>query len=216
MADIFREVDEEIRKEQAEKLWQKYGKYVIALCVVLVLGTAGRVAWREYDLERRMELSDRFSAAAQLSANGELESAIVSFSSLAEDAGGGYGLIARLREAAARAANGDPQGAVRVYDAIAADSGVDDLFRELADLQAALVSLDTADPGALTARLSPLAQDGKPWRYSARELLALVKYRSGDVDGARAGLQSLLDDQDAPGNMKVRVRETLAAINAAG
>lgn len=214
MADIFREVDEEIRKDKAEKLWKKYGKYVILLCVLLVLGTAGRVGWREYALNKRLEDSTRFSAAVELSNAGNLEAAIASFASLAEDGGDGYSVLARLREASARAANDDLAGAAQVYNTLAADSSVDDMFRELAHIQAAIVTLDTADPGELTARLTPLAQDGKPWRFSARELLALVKYRAGDVDGARAGLQAIMDDADAPPGMKIRVREALAAISA--
>lgn len=216
MADIFREVDEEIRKDRAELLWKKYGKYVIALCVLLVLGSAGRVAWREYALNQRLEDSSRFSSAVQLSNAGDLDAAIASFESLGNEAGGGYSVIARLREGAARAANDDIDGALGVYNALAADSGVDDLFRQLADIQAVILTLDTAEPGALTARLTPLAQDGRPWRYSARELLALVKYRSGDLDGAKADLQALVDDAGTPGSMKIRVRETLAAISAKG
>ena len=40
MSDIFHEVDEEVRREQLKKLWQKYGWLVIAACVLVVLAAA--------------------------------------------------------------------------------------------------------------------------------------------------------------------------------
>src|SRR5690349_4862887 len=35
MSDIFREIDEELRRDNIAKLWQRYGKYVIGLAVLL-------------------------------------------------------------------------------------------------------------------------------------------------------------------------------------
>ena len=53
MSDIIREVDEELRRENWETLWRKYGKLIIAAALALVLGTAGVVGWREYDRSQR-------------------------------------------------------------------------------------------------------------------------------------------------------------------
>ena len=39
MADIFQEVDEEVRREQLKKLWERYGNFIIAACVLVVVGT---------------------------------------------------------------------------------------------------------------------------------------------------------------------------------
>ena len=46
MSDIFGEVDEEVRREQLKKLWERYGNYAIAAAFVVVLAVA---AWRGYD-----------------------------------------------------------------------------------------------------------------------------------------------------------------------
>ncbi len=45
MSDIFREVEEEVRREQAKKLWDRYGAYVIGVAVLLVAVTAGYRGW---------------------------------------------------------------------------------------------------------------------------------------------------------------------------
>ena len=36
MANIFNEVDEDIRKERYQNLWSKYGKYIIGFLVLIV------------------------------------------------------------------------------------------------------------------------------------------------------------------------------------
>ncbi len=34
MSDIFTEVDEEVRREQLKKLWERYGNYAVAAAVL--------------------------------------------------------------------------------------------------------------------------------------------------------------------------------------
>src|SRR6202044_2660334 len=46
VSDIFNEVDEEVRREQLKKLWERYGNYLIAVCVLVVVGVG---AWRGYE-----------------------------------------------------------------------------------------------------------------------------------------------------------------------
>ena len=41
MSDIFREIDEELRRDNFAKLWERYGQYLIGLAVLIVLITAG-------------------------------------------------------------------------------------------------------------------------------------------------------------------------------
>ena len=39
VSDIFREIQEDVRREQIKKLWQAYGSYVIALVVLIFIGS---------------------------------------------------------------------------------------------------------------------------------------------------------------------------------
>ena len=71
MGDIFQEVEEEVRRDRYSKLWKDYGGYIIAAAVALVLGTTASVGWREYTAQRQQDDSDRFVAAAALSAEGK-------------------------------------------------------------------------------------------------------------------------------------------------
>jgi len=43
---FFREVNEELRQDQAKALWDRYGPAFIGLAVLVVLGTAAFVGWQ--------------------------------------------------------------------------------------------------------------------------------------------------------------------------
>src|SRR5262249_62201699 len=41
VSDIFQEVDEEVRREQLKKLWDRYGNYAVAAAFLLVAAVSG-------------------------------------------------------------------------------------------------------------------------------------------------------------------------------
>ena len=213
MADVFHEVDEELRREQYEKLWKKYGKYAVALAVVVVLGTGASVGWKEYTAAARESESARFATAVQLVASGEEARGAAALAALADDAGAGYRALARLRQAAALRRIDDRVAALSVYDRLAADDGIGGRLRDLARLLGAqtLLDLGVADD-EVVARLDPLLADRNPWRHSARELRGALALRQGDLDTARREFESLTDDPGAPPGIRARAAEVLAAV----
>lgn len=212
MTDIFREVDEDIRKERYSKLWKTYGRYLIAGVTLIILGTVAGVGWTSYQKSVDADRGDRFASAMALARGGSSGQAAASFAALAEDAGGGIGALARLQQAAALIEAGEVSAAIAAYDSLAGDGSADRLLRDLARLLAAMHSLDNASTDELTDRLAPLIGDNNAYRYSARELQALVSYRAGDVDGAMSLLRALADDPEAPPGLRQRTAEMITAL----
>jgi hypothetical protein len=209
---LFREIDEDLRRDKFARLWKKYSALVIAAAVVIVGATAASVWWRDHQQSVRQKDGDRYAAAAALAESGKTDQAITAFSALAGDSTPGYRTLARLREAALLAKKGDVKGAVAIYDALAKDDGTDKAFRDLAVLLATMASLDTGDPAALSERLQPLTVETNPWRYSALELTALLDERAGKKKEARDIYTRLADDAEAPGGIRVRARQMLGVL----
>ena len=212
MADVFNEVDEELRQERYKKLWKNYGKYVLAVAVVVVLGTAGSVGWKEYRIAARESESARFVAAVRLMESGDLAQGSAALAALAEDAGAGYRTLARLRQAAALREAGDHSVAISVYERLVADGDVDQHLRDLARLLAAQAMLELGPANEdITNRLIPLLTDDNPWRHSARELRGVLALQDGDTDTAIREFTGLSDDLTAPPGIRARAAELLAA-----
>lgn len=210
MSELFNEVDEDLRREQLKKLWDKYSIYIVGAAILIVVAVG---AWRGYEYfeaKRAAEAGMAFNAAADLAEQNKHAEAEAAFNKLAESAPAGYRLLSRLR-AAAEAAHRDPKEAVKLYDAIAADRGLPAPYRDLANLRAARLQMETASYADMVQRLEPAAAPNAPYRHSARETLALSAWRANDLAATRRWLELINVDAETPGSLRSRA-EVLQAL----
>jgi hypothetical protein len=215
VSDIFDEVDEEVRREQLKKLWDRYGTYFIAIAVLVVAGVG---AWRAYDYwqtKKAAEFGAQFTAAAILSDQGKHDEAEKAFARIATEGTPGYRVLARLREAA-ETAQRDPKAAVAVYDDVVASAATGQPLRDLAALHAAMLLVDSAPLAEVTRRLEPLTQARAPFRHSARESLAFAAWKAGDTAAMRKWSQLIHDDPESPAALRSRVDVLMALADESG
>ena len=214
MGDLFREIDEELRQDRYERLWQAYGRYAIGIGMVLVASIIGWKAWQYYTVSQHQAQSLQFSNASRLLQEGKKTEAAALFANLAERSSGGYKVLSRFHQAGLRADSGDVGGAVSLYEELAQDSGVDGTLRAAAQIFVVMLQLDDAksDDIAMQRRLEPLMKADGAWRHAARELSGLLALRSGDGNAARSHFRKIADDLDAPQGMRARAVQVLAVI----
>jgi hypothetical protein len=214
LSDIFREVEEEVRRERFEKLWKQYGDYVIAAIAVLVLAAAGYQLWRYYDARERTQAAASYIAAQQLSESGQSDKAAEAFARLAQSAPSGYAKLARLQEADSMLAAGKRDDAIKLYRKIAAED--ESLFGDVARIRAGWALVDIAPKSEVEALLAPLTDPASPWRASAQEILAYADYRAGDTKAALTTFKSLSKNADAPAGVAQRSGAMAEFIQAGG
>lgn len=200
---LFREVDEEVRQEQFKKLWARYGKVVIGLCLLVIIGVAGYQGWRYWQQKQSEEAGDAFFSAAELASSGKADEALKQYQTITKT---GFADLARLRQAAALAQQGKTDDAVKLYDAVAADGAVDASLRDLARIRAAASLANTANLADLETRLKPFDVEGNPWRNIAREIIAATAFRLKDYTAADRAVQEILGDPTAPANLRQRAQ----------
>ena len=211
MSDIFREIDEELRRDNLQKLWARYGRYIIAVAVLALVAAGGIVGWRDHQLSERRAQSTRYASALSLAGNGKEAEAVKVFGIIARE-GGGYAVLASFEEAGLLAKSGDKKAAAAAYDRIAATSEYDLNLRGLAVLLSVIQQMPEADPQTTIDRLAPLTASGNPWRLTAIELTALARLKSGDKSGALSLFKSLADDLATPQSLRARAAEMTAAL----
>jgi hypothetical protein len=211
VSDIFREIDEELRRDNLLKLWSRYGRYIIAVAVFALVVAGGIVAWRDHQLSERLAQSARYAGALTLARDGKEADAVKVFAAIGRE-GGGYAILASFQQAALLAKSGDRDAAVAAYDRIAAASGLDPNLRGLAVLLSVMQRMPEADPHDTIDRLAPLTASGNPWRPSAIELTALARLKLQDKSGALDLFKSLADDPTTPQSLRSRAAEMAAAL----
>jgi hypothetical protein len=213
VADIFHEVDEEVRREQLKKLWDRYSIYLIALAVLIV---AGMAAWRSYEYwvaQKAAAAGAAFEAAATLNEQGKYAEAEAAFAKVATDAPSGYRVLARMRAAGALA-QVKPADAVKAYDELAADASIGTIWQDLAAVRAGMLLVDTAPLGDIRQRLDPLTEPSRSFRHTARELLALSAWRNHDFAAAKRYLDMIATDTETPVGTRARA-DVLSSLIAA-
>jgi len=210
VSELFDEVDEEVRRDQLKKLWDRYSIYIIALAVLIVAAVGGWRGYQYLEAKKAAEAGAAFDKAVELSEQNKHGEAEAAFAELAAQGPAGYRVLARFR-VAGEVANRDPQAAAKMLDDIAADRSVGAELQDLAKVRAAGLLVDTLSYPNMLQRLEAAAAPGATYRHTARELLALSAWRTNDTTAARQWLDMIANDAETPPGMRSRA-EALQAL----
>ena len=204
MADIFQEVDEDLRRDTASALWAKYQNLVYGAVALIILGTAGVTGWQIYDRQAREKAGTDYLNALQATTL-DPKSAPEVLGQLIH-AGGAFANLARF--------DLDKQQALDLLTAMAGDAAYPAPLKGAAALMGGYVALDLGKADAALALAQPLTAEGQPYRFSALEITGLAAYATGDKAKAKEIFQGLDDSfkkedeaglTTAPANLRDRV-----------
>lgn len=213
MSDFFREVDEDVRRDQIIQFWKQYQNWIIGAAIVIVAITA---AWRAYEyfhVQNQESAGARYETALQLLRDGKSAEGVAALDDIARSGPHGYATLARLSAADALAAK-DPAAAIKAYDIAAADPALDPPYRDIARLRAAYLRIDSENPKEFEARYGPYAGPNQAYGSSYRELLALAAFKLGDSDSAARWLEEVVADPQAPPAVRGRAEAFLSLAQA--
>lgn len=213
MTDIFDEVEEDLRRERLAKVWERYGIYVILVAVLIVVVTAG---WRGYEWWRVS--SERSAGDQYVALLSETDAAPDltpdALAAFADDAPGGFAILARFRTATAFDEAGEPALAVETLRTVANDSGAPSLYRDMAQVRLAQLLLDEGDNAAAQEAVVALAEDaGNPFNRSATEMMGLASYAAGELDAAERWYEQLSTNAVTSQAMRQRAETMLQLID---
>ncbi len=209
---LFREVDEEVRNEQLQKLWEKYGIYVISACIGVIVAVGGIKGWQAYNQSVAETAGDNYIRAISLLEKDDAAEAEKILSDLASNGPRGYAALANFQMAAVLAEKGRIDSAIRAYDAIADDAGLDEMLRNLSRIRAGLLSVESASVQDVETRLGDLNTRDNPWRNAAREIIALAAYKAGDDAKADRLYTEIVGDLSAPQGLRERAQLMLTLL----
>ncbi len=126
MADIFDEINEELKQDRITALWKRYGNYVIAMVVAVVAGISLTQGYSYYEKQRQSQSAELFfNAILSDDVKTTLEAATTELS-------GGYVLLAEFRLAAALAENAKAAEAEQLYLDLSTRDGIHQIYRDIA------------------------------------------------------------------------------------
>lgn len=197
MSDFMQEVQEDLRRQKMHDFWKENQNWIIGGILLAIVSTGTMAWWRTYSYNKDMQATAQF---LQVSAKNDA-AALETYAATADK---DHAILARLQAAELELQKGKTEEAVKMFDAIAATRMGDSDLRDLAKIYALQQRLDTEDADKLHAQLKPLMGDKAPWRFTAREMNALVFAREGKMKEAAAEFALISGDAEAPQNARTR------------
>lgn len=210
---FFREVDEELRRDQLGQFWRRWGRVLLVL-IVIGLAAFGGFLWWKAEREKTAGLAgEQLIGAFEDLSQARTKDADAKLKALAADKNVAYSALARLTQAARKLESGDEKGAVAAYAAIASDAAIAQPLRDAALIRGTAAAFDTLPPQAAIDRLKPLAVPGGPWFGSAGEMTAIAYLKLNQPQKAAAILEQIAKDKQVPETLRARAVRISGALD---
>lgn len=212
---FLREVDEELRRDQAINVWRRYGRVILIAVVVLLAALAGYLFWQHRQEQAAEREGEQLQSAFDALAAQDQKAAAAPLAALAGSTRDGYRALAIFTQADQLLLKDDLKGAAAKFASVAGDAGLAQPFRDLALVRQTTAEFDTLKPDLVVQRMRPLAVPGNPWLGSAGELLAIAYLKQGRRDLAGQTFQRIAADKDVPRSLRQRAVQMAGTMGAA-
>ncbi|HEX8444870.1 MAG TPA: tetratricopeptide repeat protein [Allosphingosinicella sp.] len=209
---FYREVDEELRKEQLTNVWKRYGFLIGGGVLLLLAAIAGYLWWQQRQQAEAGERGERLVAAFEDVQAGRSKAANPKLDQLAAEDSDGIRAAALITKADLAIQDGNLPAAVAAFKSVADNQEFAEPYRQLALIRQTTIEFDRIAPAEVIRRLSPLAVAGGPWFGSAGELVAIAHMKEGQQAQAAPIFAALAKDEKLPSSIRSRAVQMAGAL----
>lgn len=211
---FLREVDEELRRDELQSLWKRFGRLVIGGIVLLLAAWGGWLYWQDRETKAAGLEGEQLSQALDDLQSGSPDAALAKLGPLAESKKVGYRAAAKMARAAVSMERNDLAAAAKTFGEVAADKDIPQPWRDLALVRQSAAEFDTVKPETIVARLRPLAVKGSPWFGSAGEMVAAAYLKMGNTELAGKMFSDIGKDENVPETIRSRAVQMAGSLGA--
>lgn len=209
---FYREVDEELRKDQLASVWKRYSLAIVAGVLLLLGAIGGYIWWQNRQIEQAGLRGERLVAAFEDVQAGRTKAALPKLDQLAAEDAPGVRAAALLTKADVAIQDGDLPRAIAAFKAVADNGDLAEPYRQLALIRQTTLEFDRLAPAEVIRRLGPLATAGSPWFGSAGELVAIAHLKQGQPARAAPIFAAMAKDDKLPSSIRSRAVQMAGAL----
>ena len=201
---FVREVDENLRRDQAQDFLKKNGPWIIGAVLLFLAAVAGYLYWQDRQLKASEADTEKLNEVMMEIGGGQIATAEKDLPALQGSKSQGISAAARLTHAALLLDKSDRKAAIDEYRAVANDKDLAQPYRDVAMIRLTALEFDQIKPEDVIARLDPLAKPGNPWFSSAGELTAMAMLKQGKKSEAGRMFAAMAADNQVPNTIRSR------------
>ncbi len=209
---FYREVDEELRRDQLTTTWKRFGVWIVLGLVLLLAAIGGYIYWQQQQEERAARQGEALTAAFDQIQAGKEKEALPKLNEIGQEGTPGYRAAAALTKADIAIQQGNEGAAIAAFQAMAADGDLPQPYKELALIRRTALEYDKIAPAVVIERLRPLAVAGNPWFGSAGEMVALAYLKQQKPQEAARIFAAMAKDETIPASIRSRSVQMAGAL----
>ncbi|MDC3144122.1 hypothetical protein OA527_03790 [Pelagibacteraceae bacterium] len=209
MANIFNEVDEDIRKERYKKLWSTYGKYLIGLIISIILIFSINQYLVSKNITDNKKLLDMYFAAAEDIEKSQFELANESLNKIYNDKNSTLAAFSAFKLSESYLKNNNKIDAIALLENIFNNNSLETIYRELALYKYIMINFDTLDISSIENKISIINIKERQLNPYFKELLGIKHITVGDKAKASLMFNELLSSENTPFDLKIRLEKLI-------
>ena len=209
---FLREVDENLRRDQMQDFFKRYGALLIIAVILFLVASGGFIWWKQHEVKRSGAEVEKLAAIYKDVGSGKMDQAPQQLDELAKSGSKAVRASALFARGALALQQNDTKLAASTYKSIADDSGLPKPYRDAALVRQTALDFDQLQPGDVIARLQPLAKPGEPWFGSAGEMTALALVKQGKRQEAGQLYAAIAKDQGVPQTIRARAIQVAGSL----
>ena len=210
---LLKEISEDVKNDKMKDLWDRYGLFIIIFVALALTASVSFESFRSWAKKRDQEISNAYAVAISLQNQGRLDESMKLLQNISERSGL-YADIAKLQIANIYFEQNKPQEAVNLLQQLVSKRSVSRQMKDIAALKLAAYKLDADAPAAEVEKLlSPLTEEGNGSYNVARELLAMLYIREGNLEKAKAEYEMIVASASSSDALKSRAQDMITIIS---
>ena len=191
------EVNEELRRQQLKSIWDRFGIYIIGFAFLIIISVGGNEIRNYFNDRVSKKESIAFDNALTLIEEGNDSTGLDQLIKLTESKTGYKGL-AFFRLSSESLSNGNHQEAIDYLKKASLDKTLTNSLRVFAKIKAGLILVDNGNASEVDVLLGEVIENGGPFSFHAKEILALALINDGRDLEAQEIFQEIANDASAP------------------
>ena len=209
MANIFNEVDEDIRKERYKKLWSRYGIYLIGLIILIVLIFSINQYLVSKNISDNKKLLDIYFAAAEDIEKSQFQLANESLNKIYNSKNTTLAAFSAFKLSESYFMNNDNINAINVLENIFNNNSLETIYREIALYKYIMINFDELDISDIESKINIINDKESQLKPYFEELLGIKYITKGNKTKASFIFDELSSSENTPFDLKVRLEKLI-------
>lgn len=210
---LLQEIADDVKNDELKSLWNKYGLFIVIAVAAALTAAVSFETFKNWTGRRDQEISNAYAVAVSLQSQGRFDESLDILQNIVGRSSGIYQDIAKLQIANIYFEQNKPQEAATLLEELS-ESAVSEQMQEIAALKLAAYKMDAQMPAEeIRQLLIPLAEKENGGYNVARELLAMLAIRDGNLDEAKAQYEKIVSSANISDNLKTRAQDMISLLN---